>query len=402
MVDQQGGVCRLVVCFDGTWNNVESRTNVSRLFESIHDSGPDGSQLKFYDEGVGRAVEATTPWTRSTDALVGGIFGDGIVVNILQAYCWLIEHYAENALPEIFIFGFSRGAFTARLLAGLLGASGLLRKECVTACGSIGVKNRLVQAAWARYKPGRSAWRSLGNRDPAKLTQSAEREWDHYACPIAVKFLGVWDTVGRYGVPKFGWGGGLFKPIRFKDCSLGRHILNARHAMAIDEHRADFNVRLWDGVSESWSSERLVGLPKLTVVQRWFAGAHAQIGGGYQNDQLCHHPLRWMADEAHQAGLHLMRVGSPDTPTYRWAPLLRDHLAPVIDSHRAFALGLYRWISDPIIRQVRLGTVCDDRFTMRIDLDPSVMDKVLGDATYRPINLYHQGRLDVHSLSDLT
>lgn len=388
---------RLAVCFDGTWNSVESRTNVSRLFETILDRAPDGGvQLKFYDEGAGRAIEATTPWTQLLEGLRGGIFGDGIVQNILQAYCWLIEHSpaaSEAAAPDVYIFGFSRGAFTARLLAGLLGASGLLRQQAVRQRGDVVWTNRLVQSAWARYKPGRSAWRSIGRHE-------AVPDWHSVADPIAVKFLGVWDTVGRYGVPTLSWGCGLFKPIRFNDCCLGRHVRDARHAMAIDEHRADFNIRLWDGVTDTWSSTRLPDRPPTRILQRWFAGAHAQVGGGYENDQLCHYPLEWMADEARKAGLGLMYGGPPGRARFRLAPMGRDYLAPVIDSHAEFAYGLYRWISDPIVRQIRLGSLNGPDFTMDIGIDGSVSRKVLGDASYRPVNLYHQGRLDLHSMPD--
>ena len=348
---------RLTLCFDGTWNIVESRTNVSRLFETIGDLAADGGeQLKFYDEGVGSAAEATTPWKRIKDALMGGIFGDGIHRNVLQAYCWLIEHYdapEADSHPEIFIFGFSRGAFAARLLAGLLGAAGLLKRQSVRERGQVMWDNDLVQLAWSKYKPGRSAWRSVRRRDSGQPVH----DWNDVAQPVPVRFLGVWDTVGRYGVPTWSWGGGFFKPIRFNDSLVGRHVSHASHAMAIDEHRADFNVRLWEGVSDTWTSQQLADVLPTKIHQRWFAGAHAQVGGGYENDQLCHHSLAWMAEEAKQLGLGLTYVGPPNKEVFRLAPLVRDHLAPIIDSHHEFAFGTYRWISDPIVRQIRVGSL---------------------------------------------
>jgi len=394
---------RLVLCFDGTWNKIESRTNVSRLFETILDrAASGGAQLKFYDEGVGSAAEATTPWKRIKDGLLGGIFGDGIHRNVLQAYCWLIEHYdspSAGSHPEIYIFGFSRGAFTARLLAGLLGASGLLKRQAVMnyskPCrNQVTWENELVQLAWSRYKPGRSAWRSVGHPVPGQHVG----DWENVAQPVPVRLLGVWDTVGRYGVPTWSWGSGFFKPIRFGDSFVGRHVEHARHAMAIDEHRADFNIRLWEGVSATWASVRLSDLPVTTIHQQWFAGVHAQVGGGYENDLLCHHPLQWMAEEARMLGLGLMDAGPKKI--FRFAPLSRDHLAPIINSHAEFAFGKYRWISDPIARQIRVGSTATSDFTMNVDIDPSVFEKVLGDAAYRPVNLYHQGRLDLHAGSD--
>jgi len=401
MTTDQQPIRRLVLCFDGTWNKVESRTNVSRLFDTVLNEGDGGEQLKFYDEGVGSAAEATTPWKRIKDGLLGGIFGDGIHRNVLQAYCWLIDHYGSPSAgshPEIYIFGFSRGAFTARLLAGLLGASGLLKRESVLqyskpSGNQVIWDNDLVQSAWSRYKPGRSAWRSVGQRASGQPIGA----WEKIAQPVPVRFLGVWDTVGRYGVPTWSWGSGFFKPIRFGDSLIGRHVQDARHAMAIDEHRADFNVRLWEGVSKSWTSKQLPGLPGTTIHQRWFAGSHAQVGGGYENDQLCHHPLQWMAEEARKLGLG-MDVGPKQV--LRFAPLSRDHLAPVIDSHAEFAFGAYRWISDPIARQICVGSTAADDFTMKVDIDSSVFAKVFGDAAYRPGNLYHQGRLDLYTGSD--
>ncbi len=403
MATDQQPIRRLVLCFDGTWNKVESRTNVSRLFELILDRAADGGeQLKFYDEGVGSAAEATTPWKRIKDGLLGGIFGDGIQRNVLQAYCWLIEHYDSPSAgphPEIFIFGFSRGAFTARLLAGLLGASGLLKRQAVMEYGKprrsqVTWDNGLVQLAWSRYKPGRSAWRSVGHRGPGRHVN----DWEKIALAVPVRLLGVWDTVGRYGVPTWSWGSGFFKPIRFGDSLIGRHVEHARHAMAIDEHREDFNIRLWEGASATWASARVSDLPVTTIHQRWFAGAHAQVGGGYENDLLCHHPLQWMAEEARTLGLGLMDAGPKKI--FRFAPLSRDHLAPIIDSHAEFAFGTYRWISDPIARQIRVGSTATSDFTMTVDIAPSVSEKVIGDAAYRPVNLYHQGRLDLHAVSD--
>lgn len=97
-------------------------------------------------------------------------------------------------------------------------------------------------------------------------------------------------------------------------------------------------------------------------------------------------------------GLGLMDAGPKKI--FRFAPLSRDHLAPIINSHAEFAFGKYRWISDPIARQIRVGSTATSDFTMNVDIDPSVFEKVLGDAAYRPVNLYHQGRLDLHAGSD--
>jgi hypothetical protein len=105
-----------------------------------------------------------------------------------------------------------------------------------------------------------------------------------------------------------------------------------------------------------------------------------------------------MAGEARTLGLGLMDAGPKKV--FRFAPLSRDHLAPIIDSHAEFAFGTYRWISDPIARQIRVGSTATIDFTMTVDIAPSVSEKVIEDAAYRPANLYHQGRLDLHTGSD--
>jgi hypothetical protein len=105
-----------------------------------------------------------------------------------------------------------------------------------------------------------------------------------------------------------------------------------------------------------------------------------------------------MAEEARTLGLGFMEAGAKKI--FRFAPLSRDHLAPIIDSHAEFAFGTYRWISDPIARQIRVGSTTTSDFTMTVDIAPSVAEKVIGDAAYRPVNLYHQGRLDLHAVSD--
>ncbi len=401
---------RLVICFDGTWNKVESRTNVSRLLEVVLDRDASGiDQYKFYDDGVGRAAEATTLPARIWDAAKGGLFGDGLVRNVLQAYCWLIEHYgdtapADGARPEIYIFGFSRGAFTARLLAGLLGKSGLpTRSQALEFAehryAPILWLNPLVQAAWNRYKPQGSSGSLSRWRSRAAAGQVADDKT--VGRPVPVDFLGIWDTVGRYGVPRLSWEG-LLRQVGFGDSKLGRHVLKARHAMAIDEHRPDFNVRPWTGVSPSWVSPQMPDLPPCDIHQRWFAGSHSQVGGGDEIDQLCHLPLQWVAIEAQAAGLALLVA--PGSGALRWAPLESDYLAPVIDSHRQFARGLYRWLRNPLLRQIvtlnESSTESGAEHSMRVDVDPSVLRKVLGDPSYRPLNLYHQGRRDLHAEGD--
>jgi uncharacterized protein (DUF2235 family) len=254
---------RLVVCCDGTWKTADDGvvTNVVKLMDLVLPIAPDGThQIIYYGKGVGTG--------NRLDRLTGGAFGDGLETNVKDAYRFLVQNYAEG--DELYLFGFSRGAFTARSLAGLIRCSWLVRKEHAGH----------ITEAYNVYRE---------KHDDGADKPSAVAFRTQYSRQVRIKFMGVWDTVGALGVPL----GTLFRgaTIRkhgFHDTGLSSYIDNAFHSLAIDEGRYTFEPSLWKSAPK----------PGQHVEQRWFAGVHSNVGGGYKEHGLSDYTLRWMADRA--------------------------------------------------------------------------------------------------------
>jgi uncharacterized protein (DUF2235 family) len=216
---------RLAVFLDGTWNSVNSNTNVWRMRALCAAKSQDGKpQLVYYEIGV--------------NGFLGGVFGQGLDDNIRLAYEWLVENYNDG--DEIFIFGFSRGAFTARVLAGLVAIDGVLK-----AGSPIGVSE-----LFERYRKGNeeTIWKLKeieASGDTSKLTEQ-ERWLLKYSQPANVKVIGVWDTVGSVGVAAGNIQGISRSQFDYLQTGLRLPIQNGYHALAIDEHRPDFAPTLWD------------------------------------------------------------------------------------------------------------------------------------------------------------
>jgi uncharacterized protein (DUF2235 family) len=285
----------LILLFDGTWNNRKDRTNAVRMKESIISSGErDPAQPCFYDPGVG------THWY---DRLSGGAFGRGLSENIRQGYAWLCRKYQDG--DQIYVFGFSRGAYTARSLVGLIRKCGILRNP----------HEMNVRKAYDLYRD-----KNVAPDDPDAVVFRLD-----YSRETRVRFIGVWDTVGALGIPA------SHVPFsrdyyRFHDTELSKIVDHAYHAVAVDEHRKDYAVALWTKIKPE----------NREVEQRWFIGAHANVGGGYDKrppDPLPNRPLRWIQDKAEACGLRLRsKCGAgPD-----------DCLAEVNDSFREFLFGIYK------------------------------------------------------------
>ena len=378
---------RLILCFDGTWNTPESQTNVSRLYSALadaHSGCPD--QLKFYDQGVG---------TEFGQFLRGGIRGDGLVDNILQGYAWLVGQYESG--DEIFLFGFSRGAFTARSLAGLINRCDVVRRSALPAdcVGEAKVSGcALVKDAWAKYRikapPGQP-----GRALPAVAAFRAENSWD-----VRIKLVAVWDTVGALGIPTtVPIPAGLRGDYSFHDTGLGQIVETALHAVAIDEHREDYGAVLW--------TDRLEGQ---RVEQRWFPGAHTNVGGGYEDDLLPDPPLHWIASEAAKLGVEFLGPkGAVPGATSCAAELPpnfgltgTEYLSPVRDSYQEFLAGAYSAYmrARGVVRYfLRKAYKIDGRHYRPMlvagvaeAVDETANQKWQADQEYRPPNLASAGR----------
>jgi uncharacterized protein (DUF2235 family) len=352
---------RLVVFLDGTWNSVDSNTNVWRMRALCASNSKDGRpQLVYYEVGV--------------NGFLGGVFGQGLDENIRLAYEWLVENYNEG--DEIFIFGFSRGAFTARSLAGLVAIDGILK-----AGSPIGVTE-----LFDRYKKGdeETIWKlkeRVASGDTRNLT--VQDKWLlKYSQSAEVKVIGVWDTVGSIGLAAGNIPGFSRSTFNYLQTGLRIHILNGYHALAIDEHRNDFAPTLWD-VHHPKDQNAVIAQarPLSAVEQRWFVGAHANVGGGYQTDLLAQAPLRWMMKRAESQGLSFRSEVELDGDALT---------APIADSYKSFGWGLYAMVSAPLYRII--GREPEDRedgshINVNETIDASVFERWRADPSYRPANL---------------
>jgi len=267
---------RIVICADGTWNTpdqkdegVISPSNVARLAMCVAPFAGDGRrQLLYYDSGVG---------TRWYDRIRGGVSGVGISRTILQAYRFLMAQYEDG--DDIFLFGFSRGAYTVRSLAGLLRNSGLLRSNNL----------HKLDGAYRLYR----------RRDKQSHPRAIESELFRrtYSREVRVHCIGVWDTVGALGIPSKNFDiVNKLLIFEFHDVDLSSRVSNAFQALAIDERRSAFEPCVWRQ-QESAYYQRLE--------QVWFAGVHSNIGGGYRDTGLSDIALTWMMERAGQCGLEI-------------------------------------------------------------------------------------------------
>ncbi|MCL4523115.1 MAG: DUF2235 domain-containing protein [Acidobacteria bacterium] len=256
---------RLVVCCDGTWNKPDQPhpTNVVKVATTLLQSDSAGvTQLLFYDPGVG---------TGALDRIRGGAFGVGLSKNIQQAYHFLVFNYMPG--DELYFFGFSRGAYTARSAVGLIRNSGLLKRE------HLGKSEQAYQLYRRRDK------------DSGPAEKEATQFKKDFAFEPPIKFVGVWDTVGALGVPlSF-----VSKFWEFHDPRLSRSVQYAYHALALDERRKPFRPTLWEQHPEAPATQ--------VLEQVWFAGVHTNVGGGYPDSGLSDIALLWMVNKAEACGL---------------------------------------------------------------------------------------------------
>lgn len=317
----------IVLLSDGTGNSAASpfKTNVWRLYQAL-DLSPQTDpnvpqQVVYYDDGVG--TETFKPL-----AALGGALGIGVWKNVRDLYTFVCRNYDIG--DQIFGFGFSRGAFTIRLLMGLIGKCGIVKTEPHSEARLL----EAVQMAYEAYRRDFLLRASVRNHliyhwvlswprylldDAGEKTNlidlSAAGEWlaQHF---IDIPFVGVWDTVDAYGMPvdelklaidRWVW------PMSFADRDPSRRIRRIRHALSLDDERPTFRPVLWNEVLDNpRSPDKPDILGPETIQQVWFAGVHANVGGGYPDDGLAHVALAWMMKEAEAAGLRFSPHARPE------------------------------------------------------------------------------------------
>jgi uncharacterized protein (DUF2235 family) len=255
---QQSGK-NVVICLDGTGNQFrEENTNVVKLFRVLHREPQ--SQVAYYDPGVGTLADPSykMPISKKINKVMGLAFGRGLTHNIEQAYSYLMEHYEPD--DRIFLFGFSRGAYTARALAGFIHAVGLLEKGC----------QNLIPYAMKLYQARKVDFQIL------------QKFKSTYGRSCHIHFLGLWDSVSTLG-----W---IYDPVFLPYTTNNKSVQAVRHALAIDERRAFFRQLHWGHELREQQD----------VKEVWFAGVHSDVGGGYPEAEsgLAKIALKWMIDEA--------------------------------------------------------------------------------------------------------
>jgi uncharacterized protein (DUF2235 family) len=362
----------IVLLSDGTGNSSAKlmKTNVWRMYEAIELIK--GDQIALYDNGVG--TSSFKPM-----AVLGGGLGWGLKRNVRTLYMFACANYQPG--DRIFAFGFSRGAFTIRVLLGLIADQGLIS----------GVKGRELErrAKWAyrqyrrRFNPTKGLVTPLrAVRDWILRTVERARGLQPYSsahnesAPVA--FAGLWDTVDAYGLPMDemtrGWDQWVW-PLSITDHRCPANVEKLCHAVALDDERHTFHPVLLDERDQP----RAAHIDQEQVTQVWFAGVHSNVGGGYPDDSLAHVSLLWMATEACKRGLRLH-----SRMTSEWAARA-DPNGPIYDSRRGTG-SYYRYNPRSIQK------LTDDRFAdvrvPRPKVHESVIERIkVGLADYAPIVL---------------
>ena len=330
---------RIVFCADGTWNGPEQQTGVAPIDSADEHGELQGAKVtnvvKLFANLAGRVTPQTMTMRDEQEKIVpdaaggvvqiskyihgvgdsesflkkamGGMFGMGVIARIVRGYTFISRNYDPG--DEIHIAGFSRGAYTARALAGMISSVGLLDRAEYDS-NDKNEAYRLGVAAWCKAK-------NMSLHGAGKLTDLAthlvnfvggffarQLDTDQLIANVPIKSVAVWDTVGSMGIPAYA-GDKRYDVFRFVDTKLSDKVQNGFHAMAVDELRLDFPVTAWDS--------------RAGIKQVWFVGAHADVGGGYsaQESRLSDIALEWMTKQLAEVGVRLA------TPlTYKPEPLI--------------------------------------------------------------------------------
>jgi len=313
----------LIICCDGTSNEYgENNTNVVGLYQSLIRNQ---DQIAFYDPGVGTFDILGKTVGKKFGIMLGQGFGWGLQKNIEDAYEYLMNRYSPG--DKVYLFGFSRGAFTVRSLAGMLFKCGLLQK------GS----NNLIPYASKIYN-------TQNNKDIAAGFKET------YSNECKVYFIGVWDTVASLG---------YFYGKKFFNAKLNGVVSYGYHAVAADEKRKKFPVSLWDESRKE---------PGQTIEQVWFPGVHSDVGGSYMERGLSDGALKWMLQRAIDSGM----LVKPD-----WEKNINPDSIDIQAQHesRKYFWKLWPKVSRPIPENAKIHQSILDRIEANIGYAPTNLPK---------------------------
>ncbi|HPG23359.1 MAG TPA: DUF2235 domain-containing protein [Amaricoccus sp.] len=360
---------RIVIACDGTWKRIDAErpTNVARLAQAVLPAAPDGvAQVVCHLDGVGTG-RGTGGLARMLDRTLGGLFGQGLTATLAAAYRFLVFTYAPG--DEVYLFGFSRGAFTARSLAGLIRNCGILERDEASAIPAALAFYRDRGAASRPDSPAALAFRArhaghvvLGPREAAWRAEAGGPA----GLALRLVYLGIWDTVGALGLPgHMRLAARLNRGLAFHDTALSGCVAAARHAVSIDERRRGFPPTLWHNLA-ALNGGRVRG----AYQQRWFPGDHGSVGGGGVVTGLSSDALVWVAEGAAAAGLALDPAALAG-----WAAE-RDAAAPLM-ARGAAAPGIIDRMLE-IAPRPRRGPGA------LLDLAPAALARWARDPGYRP------------------
>jgi len=301
----------LVVLCDGTWQTADQQypTNVRLMHSALNKRDHKGRlQLAFYQQGVGADGLAI-------EKILGGTSGLGLSDNIKEAYHFIVENYSPG--DRLFLLGFSRGAFTARSLAGLIGCAGILKHDAFPPdrwyvpdilCTDRG---EAIDTIYEMYRD-----QAVQSEIDAKVPADSRHRG------VEVDMVGVWDTVGSLGIPILDPDSIVNRRYQFHNVKLGRHIKRAYHAVSIDELRQPFAPTLWEADNT---------VEGQVVEQVWFAGDHGGVGGGRFVDGLSNIAFQWMCRKLTECGVSLNTSDShpegirhPDRKPYVKDPVVNE------------------------------------------------------------------------------
>ncbi|MFQ6547837.1 phospholipase effector Tle1 domain-containing protein [Aestuariibius sp. 2305UL40-4] len=370
---------RIAIFFDGTWNRHDAphQTNVVLMSRAVAHSDADGNvQIVQYYPGVGSG-RGSSRIARFSDKILGGALGMGVVDVLAEAYRNLVFSYELG--DEIYVFGFSRGAYTARMFVGLLRCSGIFTRQYVGEISNAIARFQQHQK-WTAPDHERSlSWRAgfapYTATSDVDLEQRLERGLQ--SIKLEIPYVGLWDTVKSLAVPQTVPGAQKFneKPRAFFDLKLSRMVKAARHAMALDERRYLFTPVEWSNLKDL-NSQAGEGRP---FRQEWFPGDHGSVGGGGEVAGLSSHALEWIVAGAREAGL---RFSEPDLEE---ALMPRDAMAPL--TNKIGEQGMLARV---------LAALTQDRAGPRgmDDLSAVAMERCRRDGSYLP----HRSLKEVHPM----
>lgn len=274
----------IVICCDGTGNEINTHlSNVLKLYRLLENTE---DQIRYYDPGIGTMGD-NNPWSKylvSAKRIFGLATGRGLDENILDAYSFLVDNYEDG--DKVYLFGFSRGAYTVSALAGFIYQIGLLSKD----------QTNIYQYALKAYRNvpfqvnEKNAWRF------SRIT-GAKR--------IEVHFMGLWDTVSSIITPRRS---SIFWSLQdLPHTSANPVVRTVRLASAVDEHRRMFRLHQWKPGQLFKPNPFVDDQEPQDFQQMWFSGVHSDVGGGYPEDEssIAKYPLEWMVSEAMSSGLRI-------------------------------------------------------------------------------------------------